>query len=551
MHTDATSIFVPTRAFPELVFVNGDEQLVYPLDHTPFTIGRKNDKDLCLADASVSRDHAEIQAEGADYVLVDAGSKWGTYVNGEAVGRRKLIHNDRIEFGACDGPYLIFNFSSGQATAARELLSKISGIEGQGAVSDLEKLTLFLQAARKLNTMGVVDEILVTLIESALRLTGAERGCVFLRDPGGRLRLVAGRDINGEPMLDDTTISHSIIDEAADSALAFVISDTAKAAGYSNRQSIIDFDLRTVICIPLRKPQVEEKAPEATMLAQRETTGVLYLDSHYASGSVSKVSEDILNAIATEAASLVENARLVRAEEAARRYQQELTIAASIQQRLMTVTIPELAFATIQARNLACKDVGGDFFDVITTSEGVAVVVTDVCGKGISAALLASILQGMIYSQLSVKIPLVEIVTSANRFLCQKSLGEKYATMVVAHLKANGEMELVNCGHVPPLLVSNGAVTRLEESNLPVGLIAQAEYAASSRVLQPGDRVILVTDGVTEAEDPQGEFYGSERLEKAVAASEPFREVFDSVRSFCAGTPLGDDCTVFELTYRG
>ncbi len=551
MHTGLTSTEVPPGSFPELVFVNGSEQWVFLLDHTPFTIGRKNDKDLCLTGASVSRDHAEIRAEGADYVIVDTASKWGTYVNGEVIEQRKLNHNDRVEFGACDGPYLIFNFIGGQTGAARELLQRISGIEGRGATSDLEKLTLFLEAARKLNTTGVVDEILVTLIDSALRLTGAERGCVFLRDPGGRLRLVAGRDVNGEPMLDDTTISHSIIDEAADSALAFVISDTAKAAGISNRQSIIDFDLRTVICIPLRKPQVEEKAPDATILALPETTGVLYLDSHYASGSVSKVSEDILHAIATEAASLVENARLVRAEEAARRYQQELTIAASIQQRLMAVTIPDLPFATIQARNLACKEVGGDFFDVIPTSEGVAVVVTDVCGKGISAALLASILQGMVYSQLSVQIPLAEIVTSANRFLCQKALGEKYATMVIAHLRANGDMELVNCGHVPPLLVSNGTVTPIEESNLPVGLIPLAQYASSRRTLRSGDRVILVTDGVTEAENPSGEFFGFDRLQQAVAASTPFDEVFDSVRSFCAGTPLGDDCTVFELTYQG
>jgi len=121
----------------------------------------------------------------------------------------------------------------------------------------------------------------------------------------------------------------------------------------------------------------------------------------------------------------------------------------------------------------------------------------------------------------------------------------------VAHLKASGSMEFINCGHVQPLLVSNGAVTRFEESNLPVGLLPAAAYATSRRTLQPGDHLILVTDGVTEAEDPNGEFFGSERLEKAVAAAAPFDEVFNAVRSFCAGTPLGDDCTVLELTYQG
>ncbi len=536
--------------FPELVFVNGSEQRVVSLDHVPFSIGRKTEKDLVVADARVSRDHAEILSEGVDYVLVDVGSKHGTFVNGEKIERRKLNHNDRVEFGGRGGPYFIFNPTSAQTSTAREFLNQISGMEVKAGASDLEKLTFFLEAARKLNTTGVLEEILLTLLESTLRITGAERGYVFLRDKDGRLRLTAGRGARGENLQDDSTVSRSIIEEAARSAFAFVISDTTKAAEVSHRQSIVAYDLRTVICIPLRKPQVKEKAPEATILALPETTGVLYLDSRYATRDLSKVSKDILNAIATEAASLVENARLVQAEEAARRTQQEMAIAASIQQRLMAVTIPELPFATIQARNVACRDVGGDFFDVIPIPDGVAVVVTDVSGKGISAALLASILQGMVYSQICARIPLGEIVASTNRFLCQKVLGEKYATMVIASLKSNGEVEFVNCGHVPPLLVSGGAVKRIEQANLPVGLIAEADYTTGAVRLIPGDRLVFVTDGVTEAEDPHGEFFGYERLETAVQTANPFQEIFTAIRSFCAGTPLSDDCTVFELTYK-
>ncbi len=537
--------------FPELVFVNGSEQRVVSLDHVPFSIGRKTEKDLVVADARVSRDHAEILAEGSDYVLVDVGSKHGTFVNGEKIERHKLTHNDRVEFGGRGGPYFIFNPTSSQTSTAREFLNQISGMEVKAGASDLEKLTFFLEAARKLNTTGVLEEILATLIDSALRLTGAERGYVFLRDKDGRLRLTAGRDTHGAALLDDSTVSRSIIEEAARSAFAFVISDTTKAAEVSHRQSIVAYDLRTVICIPLRKPQVKEKAPDATILMLPETTGVLYLDSRYASRDLSKVSKDILNAIATEAASLVENARLVQAEEASRRTQQELLIAASIQQRLMAVTIPALPFATIQGRNQACRDIGGDFFDVIPTPDGVAVVMTDVSGKGVSAALLASILQGMVYSQICAGIPLAETVTSINRFLCQKVMGEKYATMVIACLKSNGELQYVNCGHVQPLLVSGGTLKRIEDSNLPVGLIAEADYTTGSMQLVPGDRLVLVTDGVTEAEDPHGEFFGYERLEKAALAAAPFQEIFTSIRTFCAGTPLSDDCTVFELTYKG
>ena len=528
------------------------EQRSITLDHTPFTIGRKTDRDLIIADPRVSRDHASILSEGGDYVIVDMSSKHGTFVNGEKIERHKLSINDRVEFGARGGPCIVFNPSAPTSSSAREFLSQISGIEVRGGASDLEKLTFFLEAARKLNTTGVVYEILVTLIDSTLRLTGAERGYVFMRDADKRLRLAAGRNAKGEALTDENTISRSILEEAARGASAFVVTDTAKSADVAQRQSIIAYDLRTVICIPLRKTKVKEKALDVTMMvALPEIMGVLYLDSRYASHDLSRVSKDILTTIATEAASLVENARLVQAEDAARRYQQELSIAASIQQRLMAVSIPELPFATIQARNVSCRDVGGDFFDVIPTSEGVVVVVTDVCGKGISAALLASILQGMVYSQITNRVPLQEVVTCTNRFLCQKSLGEKYATLVIAHLKNTGELEFVNCGHVPPVLIASGSVSRLFEANVPVGLLPDMDYTAAQRQMKPGDRLVLITDGVTEAENPADEFFGDERLEQAAAGEAPFRDILASVRTFCAGRPLGDDCTVFELTYKG
>src|SRR5437879_12352473 len=147
-----------------------------------------------------------------------------------------------------------------------------------------------------------------------------------------------------------------------------------------------------------------------------QAMGVLYVDSRFASRDISGVSQDILHAIATEAASLIENARLVQAEEEARRYQQELTIAASIQQRLMQVKIPEVPFARLRGRNLSCKEIGGDFFDAVNTKEGLAVVLADVSGKGVSAGLLSAALQGVIYSHLSAGMPLPDVVTAVTPF---------------------------------------------------------------------------------------------------------------------------------------
>ena len=394
----------------------------------------------------------------------------------------------------------------------------------------------------------------MTLLDATLKLTRAERGYVFLKAEDGNLRLAAGRNSKGEPLLDDKTISHSIVEDARKSNSEFVITDTSQSLDLAGRHSIVAYDLRTVICIPLRKPQVQttrDAQVPSPSEASAEVMGALYVDSRFASRDISSVSNDILRAIAHEAASLVENARLVQAEEAARRYQQELAIAASIQQRLMAVTIPEVPFARLSGRNLSCKEIGGDFYDAVNTEDGLTVVLADVSGKGVSAALLASTLQGMIFSQLTARMPLPEIVAAVNRFFTHKHIGEKYATVIIARIRSDGELEYVNCGHVPPLLVCNHEVIRPSHGNLPVGLLADATYESDRYNMHPGDRLVLVTDGVTEAENARGDFFDNERLEAVAAKNGTLDDIFSAVANFCGGTPLSDDCTVVELLYTG
>ncbi|MFZ0480719.1 MAG: SpoIIE family protein phosphatase [Terriglobales bacterium] len=538
-----------SSVFPVAIFVQGSEQQTLSLNHSPYTVGRKVDRDLVIADPRVSREHAQIVAENGEFFVVDQGSKHGTYVNGERVDRHKLQRNDRLEFGARDIAYLIFHPLHSTSNTAREFLSQISGIQIAPEATDLEKLTLFMEAARKLNTIGVLDEILVTLLEATLKLTRAERGYIFLRDSGGALTLAAGRNSKSEPLLDDTTISRSVLDAALSSNSEYLVTDTSQMLDVKERHSIVAFDLRTVICMPLRKPIVQTSREGQP--AGAEVMGALYVDSRFASRDITSVSQDILRAIATEAAQLIENARLVQAEEAGRRYQQELSIAASIQQRLLAVTIPEVAFARINGRNLSCKEIGGDFFEAVNTPTGLAVVLADVSGKGVSAALLASTLQGMVYSQLISGMALVEIVAAVNRFFTYKHIGEKYATMIIARLRSDGELEYVNCGHVPPVWICGNEVVRPAHGNLPVGLLADATYASDRCQMRAGDRLILVTDGVTEAENARGDMFDSERLETVAGKSKSMEDIFAAVADFCGGTPLNDDCTVVELAYTG
>jgi serine phosphatase RsbU (regulator of sigma subunit) len=148
-------------------------------------------------------------------------------------------------------------------------------------------------------------------------------------------------------------------------------------------------------------------------------------------------------------------------------------------------------------------------------------------------------------------VPLHEIVGSANAFLCRKVAGQKYATLFLCRIDENGDMEYLNCGHVPPVLVGSGGVKRPPNCNLPVGLLADAQYTSETLKLNGSDKLVIVTDGVTEAENAQGDFFGDEGLEQAAHSESPFDNVFSAVKNFCGDTPLGDDCTILELTYKG
>ncbi|MFZ0913839.1 MAG: SpoIIE family protein phosphatase [Candidatus Korobacteraceae bacterium] len=533
-----------------LVVVEGSDRRTLVLEHFPFTVGRRTDRDLVMADPRVSREHAQFIREPDGTYIVDQSSRHGTFVNGERVDRRKLARNDRVEFGLQGAAYALFSPDRSPSSAAQQFLSQFSSWKpATGAGSDLEMLNVFLEAARKLNTSGVLDDVLQTLLEAALRLTHAERGFVFLRDSDGELRLAAGRDKKGESIHDDSAISRSVLRDAAKSASEFLVTDTDDTGKLAGRESIVAHNLHSVICIPLRKTIIQDKAKEQTKPGEQDVQGVLYLDAHFLSGKLSSVSHDILRTIANGAATLVENAALVQSEDVAKRYRQEMAIAAEIQQGLMKVTVPDVPFAKVNAVSYACKDIGGDFFDLVYTDGGLSLIVADVSGKGVSAAVVASILQGMLYSQLARNSALPEMIAAVNRFLCDKVGGQKYATLVIARLLGSGEMELINCGHVPPLLVSGDTITRLEDGNLPVGLVAGAEFQATRLQLKPGDRLLLVTDGVTEAEDAAGEFFGMERLENC--GKDGFAAIEQAVTAFRGNTALTDDCTITEMLYRG
>ena len=181
--TASATIGPAPSSFTELVFVNGTEQRRVSLDHAPFTIGRGPDRDLVITDARVSRDHAEIRAEGPDFVLVDVGSGSGTFVNGEQVQRQKLKHNDRVEFGAKGGPYLIVNPTSAERLDLLKGLSAIARVSIFSKLSqvDIEELTKIISAKKYAPDAAVFfqgdpSDCLYMLLAGSVKVTQASEG---------------------------------------------------------------------------------------------------------------------------------------------------------------------------------------------------------------------------------------------------------------------------------------------------------------------------------------------------------------------------------------
>lgn len=519
--------------------MDGEHMRFVRLDRLPFSVGRLPERDLVLTHKCVSRDHAVVLQEEDNYYVEDRGSRHGTYVNGEKIDRCLLHDGDSIHIGSMSGPMLRFRNSNSETHSSGELLKSLGEVTSP---KDLGRLSWFLDAARKLNEVGAVEEVLVALVQLTLQLTRVERGFVFLRDKKtGEMRMILGRNASGAALEEDSTISHRAIQQATDSASKFIVTDTLQDQVATPWMSVVAKNIRSVFCLPLRKRTVE------TGLASDEILGLLYLDSRLEPGNLTQVDNQLLEAISKEAAGLIENTILAEAEKDAVAYRKELSLAAQIQQGLMEINLPKLPYATLKAHSVPCKEIGGDFYDVIAMPDCVCVTIADISGKGISAAILAASLQGLIYAQMVSRQPLTDIALLVNRFLCARDVG-KYATMILMRLYPDGRVEYLNCGHVQPLVVHEGEVHHLDRSNMVVGLLPEATYESAVYQMRTAERLFLVTDGVTEAENADGDFYGDDRLEEAVRTLD-LESILRQVSAFCDGVPANDDCTMLEACY--
>jgi len=357
---------------------------------------------------------------------------------------------------------------------------------------------------------------------------------------------------------DPLQVSQSVVKRVADTRRELIVSDTGTDAGGTGQQeSVARLELHTVVAIPVDKLPVIKTLDATISTHQGELLGVLYLDSHVPSSAFSDVDREVLRTLAREAATVIENARLFAEARAKARLDHEIEIASQIQHQLLPKQLPNLANVAVAGSTLSCLSVGGDCFDVIELGGGRhGFFVGDVSGKGISAALLATLLQGVFFTTAAMDISLPGVFARVNTYLCDRSGEDRYATVFYGVLDKMGRFEYVNAGHVPPLLRrKSGALEGLGSANFPVGMFAEAEYQSSRVTLEPGDFLVIYTDGVSEACNVQNELYEESRLRKIVesfggsSVDEMAESIRDGVKAFTQGAPQSDDITVSIVRY--
>ena len=533
-----------------------------PIEPIPYQIGRQPENHLILRDSRVSRTHARIFVEHGQFVLEDCGSRHGTFLNGRRVKRSVLANSDKIEFGAQDSYQLLFALDG---VELKRLMDQVGSSEKvvapHGVGSNLAKLRAILDLARTLQSAFSIDEVLASVVDTALAITGTERGFLMMR-AGDGLETRVARNREGQHLPEsDLRVPREVLHRALERRrdLLYLNFDPLGAEDTRPQNSIADLELRSVICVPLVRIRAGLGDATSVLSAANETVGLLYMDSRINAADMAGGNRELLQTLAIEASTVLENARLLQEEQAKQQMEEELRLARTIQQSLLPGKLPSEGWLSASGSSVASHEVGGDYFDVTpVTSKCWSAVVADVSGKGVGSALLASLLQGALITATEHREAMSHRMERLNRFLLDRTGGEKYATVFYSILHQDGRLFYVNAAHCPPIVVRPGSPrVEMDASAMPVGLMEGAEFPAKEQRLLPGDKVVIYSDGVTEAQDTQGGFFGKRRLREIVDAKAAgscasiHDAIQEAVAAFTEGAAQSDDITVLVLEFRG
>jgi serine phosphatase RsbU (regulator of sigma subunit) len=531
----------------------------FPLVKERTVIGRHPSCDIVIEESAASRHHAAVTFTGTGFAIEDLGSRNGTLLNG-----RRLVGTHELELGdelVISGQQMAFVSDSpaiiGSARVSGTIQEEILEASGGEAmiVSQVDlprpsphnpaggqaeaKLRAVLGFNRAIGASLSLEDVLPRLLEGVFGIYHqADRAFVLLADKESKRLVLRARKIKGAPEPGPLRLSLSLIDRVVRSGKAILSADALTDSRFNASESIHDCRIRSVMCVPV-------------LHADGSVLGVIHVDSLGAVGGFTQEDLEVLAGVAGQAAQAIEQA-LAHDEQVGRaKLKRDLEIAHRVQQGLLPSQPPDIPGYEVFDYYESAQQVGGDFFGYVPLAEGrIAVVLADVSGKGVSAALVMAALSADVRYCLASERDVPKAVARINESFCRSGWDERFATAVVAVLDpATHRAELVCAGHLPVYLRhADGTVQAVgpEQGGLPLGMDPQAVYSCSELEFAPGTIMVFYTDGISEAMDHEDNLYGLERLLSVVegtaaSAGELGRRILADVERHAAGQVRSDD----------
>jgi sigma-B regulation protein RsbU (phosphoserine phosphatase) len=517
-----------------------------PLLDANIGLGRATTNDLCYPeDFGLSRQHLVFEKVGGQWQVRDLGSKNGTVVNGfRIVTATPLSNGDSIHAGhlqitfgskvedTMNQTVVFVEQADVESAPSNTVISSLQEVTPAQSMSNDRHAAALVRAGRELADHRPLGELFQLILDLSVEAVGGSRA-VLMTLEGDELMARANR---GEGF----RISKTIRDQVLREKNSLLVRDTAMDDVFKLQASIVMQRVRSFMAVPL---QTNEKV-----------IGLLYIDMPDITREFSKEDLSLLTVMANVAAIRIEHARLNEVEQAEKIMSKELSQAGEIQRGLLPSAAPKVPGMDLAGYNLPCRTVGGDYFDFFQLSDGkIAVVVGDVAGKGMPAAMLMSSLQARLQILVETDENPASIVTRLNKSISGNCPDNRFITFFLAIINpATGEIRYCNAGHNPPLLVkANGLTEKLEGGGIILGILPIAQYTEHGSSIQSGDTLVLFSDGVSEAM-PNGsdEEFGESRISTAILnrtglnSHQLIGGVIEDLQVWCAGTPYADDVTL-------
>lgn len=552
----------------KLIVLQDGQASTYELTQPQLFIGRLPECEIQLASNMVSRKHARVYQQGENYVVEDLGSGNGTFVNGQKIaGPHVLKPNDRLKFG----PILVrfesdastsdessvqsvlnqaarmtkaVEISDDQSAPSATILGSLDSGVGFGLleVRPQEKLKAVLEISRALAGTLDVEKLLPKILESLFQIfPAADRGCILLKDPrtGEMLPRAMKHRREGEDA--SVKLSRTILNAVLNQKKSILSADAGSDSRFDASESISALTIRSMMCVPL-------------LDLQGEPVGVINIDTQNPLTQFRSDDLDIMTAVAGQAALTYESAKLLQSYVQKQKQDNEMNIARNVQHALLPEVLPKVTGYEFFASYDSAQAVGGDYYDVIPARDGkIWLAFGDVAGKGVPASLVMSRMSSVVRSTSEFVTDAAEAVGRINDHMCAKAVEGRFVTFVLIILDTqNNHMSVVNAGHMSPIIRKpDGSLEEFDDETVgvPIGVIEGFEFQSIERALAPGETVVIYTDGVSEAMNPQNELYGMDRLRALVTGGSPKPAqlgvaIREDVRKHANGREQNDDITL-------